>query len=268
MPNDENKPESNIKSALDAATALVEKVPVYTDAIQPAAKEVGKSLLLIAKTINAVLFPLKGLVWGFEKIEEWLNPKLEDLLKNVPEENIITPAPNVAVPAIEALRYTGQIEELRNLYANLLATAMNKDTLHLAHPAYIEIIKCLTPDEARILKLFKNLPALPLLDIYEQPPNNPSRRVVLNFSLIPNKAKLLNPDLIKIYFDNLIRLRILEISNSTAVFSENDLAPLREDKYILDLEIINGESQIATSYYQKSIYPTSFGWAFINQVVL
>ncbi|MDR6943028.1 hypothetical protein [Mucilaginibacter pocheonensis] len=36
--------ESNVKSTIEAVTGLVKAVPVYEDALQPAAKQVGKSL--------------------------------------------------------------------------------------------------------------------------------------------------------------------------------------------------------------------------------
>jgi hypothetical protein len=46
-------------------------------------------------------------------------------------------------------------EELRNLYANLLAKSMNEDTKDKVHPAYVEIIKQLSPLDAQIIASFK-----------------------------------------------------------------------------------------------------------------
>src|SRR5690242_16589325 len=97
--------ESKIRDAADAVKGLLEAVPIYEDALQPAAKQVGLGLETIAKAVRFALAPLAALVWGFEKIEEYLVPALEKRLARVPPENVITPNPTVAGPALEALRY-------------------------------------------------------------------------------------------------------------------------------------------------------------------
>ena len=43
--------ESKAREIVDAVKGIVEAVPVYQDAVQPAAKEIGKSLETIAKAI-------------------------------------------------------------------------------------------------------------------------------------------------------------------------------------------------------------------------
>ncbi|MDR6943027.1 DUF4393 domain-containing protein [Mucilaginibacter pocheonensis] len=114
---------------------------------------------------------MKGLVWGYEKIEEWINMRVVQKLENVPQENIITPPLQIAGPTIEALRYTGEDNEIRELYANLLATSMNKETLHKAHPGYVEILKNISTDEAILLKNFVTTKIYPCIDLHSQYPN-------------------------------------------------------------------------------------------------
>src|SRR5579859_7467178 len=99
--------ENKIRETVEAVKELAKAVPIYQDAIQPAAKEVGEALLIVGKTIRAALSPLKGLVWGYEQIEDFVSNKVAEKLKNVPPEHIITPKANVAGPTIEALKYTG-----------------------------------------------------------------------------------------------------------------------------------------------------------------
>ena len=122
----------------------------YDEALRPRAKEVGKTLETLGKTVNVALSPLCGLVWSWEQIEDYVSVTIERKLKEraVPRERITTPDPDVAVPALEALRYS----KLRENYANLLATAMDSATARDAHPSFVEILKQLTPDEARILE--------------------------------------------------------------------------------------------------------------------
>lgn len=62
----------------------------------------------------------------------------------------------VAVPIVEAMRYTSHKEELREMFTNLLGAAMNADSID-AHPAFVDIIKQLSPDEGKIIKyLYKD----------------------------------------------------------------------------------------------------------------
>jgi len=147
--------DSNIKDTIEVVKGLVEAVPIYQDALQPAVKEIGKSLETLAKTINLALAPIAGLVWGYEKIRDYLCQALIERFKEKPLERIVTPNPRIAGPIIEALRFAAQEPTLRELYANLLATSMDSLKNKEAHPSFVEIIKQITPDEAKIIKLFR-----------------------------------------------------------------------------------------------------------------
>ena len=65
-----------IKSAGDAIAKIVEKVPVYEDAVQPLAKEVGKALGTIGGLINLALAPISVMVQGYGYIQHDLTRKL------------------------------------------------------------------------------------------------------------------------------------------------------------------------------------------------
>jgi hypothetical protein len=209
--------ESKIEDILVATTGLVEAVPIYQDLLQPAAKEIGKGLETVAKTINIALSPVKAMVWGYEKIEDFLSTRVAELLKNTPPENIISPKLNVVGPAIEALRYSGQENILSDLYAKLIASSMDKETAYKAHPAFVEILKQLTPDEAKIVGLFNYSKPFPLLDVRGEFINqgrhlaNEGVTVLTNFSVIGKEAGVEFLDLIPVYINNLCRLGLAEV---------------------------------------------------------
>ncbi|MEI8673867.1 hypothetical protein P4S52_20695 [Vibrio sp. SA48] len=81
---------NSIDGTINAVSGLVEKVPIYQDAVQPLAKQTGKALETVGRTVNAALMPLRGVVWGMEQLEDFVNTKLSSKLKNVPVENIVT----------------------------------------------------------------------------------------------------------------------------------------------------------------------------------
>lgn len=155
---------NNPRDIIYAVTELVKEVPIYEDALQPAAKELGKSLEIAAKAINVALGPIRGLIWGFDQIEEFISTKVAEKLQRVPIENIITPNINIAGPTLEALRFAGQEEVLKEMYANLLASSMDSSTVEDAHPAFVKIIKELSPEEAKVVKFLFQRKEFP--DVY------------------------------------------------------------------------------------------------------
>jgi hypothetical protein len=216
--SDENK----IRDAADAIKGIAEAVPVYQDVVQPAAKEIGTALQTVAKTVHVALAPISALVWGYEKIKDYLNDTLTEKLKHVPKERIVPPNLTVAGPAVEALRFSAHEPSLRELYANLLATAMDAKTAQEAHPAFVEILRQLSPDEAHLVayiskqKKYTNRPMevdIPLISgmvimkraamKYEYP--------VRHLSLLGEKAGCTYPELVPSYLDNLRRLGVTEI---------------------------------------------------------
>ena len=144
--------ENNLQSTTNAVKGMLEAVPIYQDVLQPAAKEVGLALQTVAKTVHVLLAPVSGLVWGYNQIKEFVGTRVAEKLREVPEERLRPPEPNIGGPALESLRYTEHKEDLRELYASLLATAMDSATLAQAHPAFVEIIRQLSSDEAKIIR--------------------------------------------------------------------------------------------------------------------
>lgn len=227
---DEASGDNNVKATIDAVTGLVKAVPIYQDMAQPAAKELGKSLETLGRAINVALYPVSGLVWGFEQIKGFLDTKLASNLKDVPPENIIPPKPNVAGPAIEALRYTGHEESLSDMYANLLAAAMDKSTADGAHPAFVEIIKQLTPDEAKLIAYLLQPTPLPLVSVRADHVDfeKGGYDIANNISLFGKKAGLEQPHIVRTYLDNLCRLGLIIIPDDNAYINTEIYSELEE----------------------------------------
>lgn len=138
---------------------------VYDDGLHPAVQEIGKTLALLPQAVNAALAPLQIWIVNKEYNVEETKKLLEQKLSRVGAEHIVTPDAYVAVPAMQAISYSMDSKELRNLYANLLARSMVDTEKDKVHPAFVEIIKQLTPDEARLIKLFVSHGTFPLIDI-------------------------------------------------------------------------------------------------------
>lgn len=269
MEGNENK-ETNIKATIDAVTGLVTAIPVYQDTLQPAAKQIGRSLETVTKTVNIALAPIKALVWGYEKIEDFITTRVSEKLKNIPEENITTPPPEIAGPAVEALRFSGNDVNLRELYANLLASSMDINTQDLIHPGYVEIIKNLSSDEAVLLQIFRNKFIYPLINIGgEMSDGKGSITEYTYFSHFDKITSLKRPDLIPTYLDNISRLGLTEIPYDLHLSAINTYEPLEND---LSLNPIKHKIENILNrkvvFERKVIKLTNFGKQFIQNVVV
>ncbi|POE18476.1 MULTISPECIES: DUF4393 domain-containing protein [Pectobacterium] len=269
--NDKSSGNNRTAESIDAVTGLVKAIPIYEDLFQPAARELGKGLTVIAKSVNVVLAPLGVMVWGYERIQAQFLPKVLDKLKNTKPEDIIPPKPNIAVPTIEALRYTANDESLSYLFAGLLASSMDKNKASKAHPAFVEIIKQLTTDEAIIISIIKEKKSIPLIDIVVASDENKNGNIVYsNLSSFSFANGLEQPKQFSSYVYNLCRLGLLEIPIeyiyiSPSVYKSDDYdeiiysAPWKE---MIDAMNLNENKEF--HYAKKRLNITDMGRQFIS----
>lgn len=125
---------------------------IYDDVAHPALKTAGGLLDLLPRAIKAALAPIEKWIMNREYQIKETAKLLEERLKDVPPEQIETPAPHIAIPALQYISYCMDNHELREMYANLLASSMNTVVKNGVYPSYVEIIKQLSPDEAKILR--------------------------------------------------------------------------------------------------------------------
>jgi Abortive infection alpha len=203
---------NNIRDAAEAIKGIVEAVPIYEDLVQPAAREIGTALQTVTKTLHILLAPISSLVWGYDKIKDFVSVKVAEKLEGVPEQQLRSPEPHVAGPVLEALRYTGYQEALRDMYANLLATSIDSNTATQAHPAFVEIIRQMSPDEALIVKVLAQTGNAPKIDLRaEEKTSSLGHWRHRNFTLVPYDAGCTSPQLGSHYMINLQRLGLIEL---------------------------------------------------------
>ncbi len=228
---------SKIKDTADAIKGVARAVPVYQDMVQPAAKEIGRNLETAAKSIRVVLAPVSALVWGYDKIKNYVQASLAEKLKDIPKERLVTPNPTVAGPALEALKYAGHNPNLRELYANLLATSIDSKTAHEAHPAFVEIIRQLTPDEARIVKYIFERMYLPIITVRVQlPKKGGGFDYYSDFSDVAEKTGCQFLTLTPEYLGNICRLGLAEFHRNNYIADETMYQPLETHQLICALK--------------------------------
>lgn len=141
--------------------------------------------------------------------------KLKDevltLANNIEPDNAQSPKVSIAGPALEASKYYMDEDEIRQMFAMLIASSMDKSKNDQMHHAFVEIIKSLSPLDAKNLYYLHNLG------------DETIAQIVLNFdddgvtfTPLYNHIYLGNPECtdqakIQISIDNLIRLGLVAV---------------------------------------------------------
>lgn len=219
--------------AKEVAVKLAQET--YVDIGKPVAKPTGELLALVPRAIKAALQPLEKWIITREYNIKETEVLLEQKLKNVPYENIQSPEAYIAVPALQGISYCMDNEELRNMYACLLANSMNNQVKSKVHPGFVEIIKQLCPDEAKIIKeISLNNYAIPLIDVeYYTSDKKIFKTIVNGFSDIGEIANCENPLDIFEYINNLCRLGLLYRSESSKMADDEVYDPIINHEFIV-----------------------------------
>lgn len=242
---------------------------IYEDGLKSSVQESGKVLSLIPKTISAALSPLRKWIaqreYNVAETEKLLALKLE----KINADFIVSPEPYIAVPALQAISYCDNSEDLRNMYANLLASSMRVDKKQDVHPSYVEIIKQLSPDEAKLLKkISEGSGSYPLIDVRLCLSNDGGYHVhVQNFTLLA-EGVCEYPERVYEYLDNLSRLKIIDIPYGVFLNSDEVYEPLESNIKIQNLiksEVREGDTW---KIDRKKFEITQFGEGFIKTCVV
>jgi hypothetical protein len=136
-----------ITDTIETVKMVVEPV---NNVLNPPAKVLGN-------TIAALLDIILGRIENFdEKLKlkrqkdlQAFKDTLENEVAKIPEQNRIEPKLSIAGPALEASKYFIEEESLRSMFAKLLANSMNKDTSQYVQTSFVEIIKQMSPLDAK-----------------------------------------------------------------------------------------------------------------------
>lgn len=206
----------------------------YGDIGKPVAKQTGELLGLLPRAIKAALSPVEKWILQREYSIEETKKLLEQKLANISPDLIETPEPYIAVPALQYISYCMDNNELRDMYANLLANSMNSVVKNGVHPGFVEIIKQLSPDEAKILKYISVKRIIPTITLRYAHNKGGGVDIISNFSNVGEITDCENPGDVAKYFDNLIRLGLVVDSELASLTDKSHYEPLKSHKEILD----------------------------------
>jgi hypothetical protein len=210
-------------------------------AIQAVAKTTEKFAEIAEKVggfVSKVIGPASDQVGGI--LEDWTRfYRYKNLLSIADKVEIIHARrkiegqtipipPRVAIPMLESASLEDD-ETLQEVWARLIANSTDPTFKAALHPGYIDIIKQMSPDEAIILNSFLKLTTYPVffshhltavyeqadniaMDYYWMMQNKESYNIIYEMYLNHCKTlTLIKSDDSRVYIDNLLRLRIVEL---------------------------------------------------------
>lgn len=241
---------------------------IYKDTLQPATKNLGQALGTLSSTLNVLLAPFSWAVYGFNQIDSLVKSKLEEKLSNTPLENLREPEPNIVIPAYEALRYTLDKENLREMYINLISNSMKIDTANYVHPAFVEVIKQFSFFDAELLeKLFgTSFTPIPKVKVRIQKSQYDNTGFDLYDSIISNNFYDFHYTIkYNISLDNLERLKIIKVHDNNQLLNENEYESIINN-FNIDLHQKMFPDLSYVNLIKGSISLTNFGRELVSNI--
>jgi hypothetical protein len=136
-------------SPIEIVTALPEVAKaIYSDIVSSTLQEIGKIGVDAVKTFRLALFPLQISA----ALQDRLALYIDSAIRAVPEHRRISPQQSLALSICDQLKFCDETEEISRLYVELLSRAMDKERVGEAHPAFVNIISQLAPDEILVIR--------------------------------------------------------------------------------------------------------------------
>lgn len=119
------------------------------------APKLKKSLSLTLDALNGILIIPK---WIFCDSVDYVMKEFAKGLEAIPEDEIIPILPEIGGEILQRLPIISS-NDLRDLYAELLIKASNKNEVEKVHPSFIQLLKNLSADEVLIIKFLIKTPS-------------------------------------------------------------------------------------------------------------
>lgn len=241
----------------------------YQDLAQPSVRALGEALGTVFELCPTSLLSLK--IWtekrklNFKKRLNEYAKKLED----IPEDKRCEVDTQIGTPIVEKLTYTTN-DEIADLFTTLLANASNIETVNRAHPAFVEIIARLSPDEARIIECLSEKDEVLYCSFRGiVPPPEEGFITIQNYiTLLPYQVNLDFPENITAYISNLVSIGILQNMEGLYKSNEDEYNEICKKYKLEELKSqyvpeTYRQIQVAKGFYEI----TPFGKLFINACV-
>ena len=164
---------------------------------------------------------------------ECYHQELSRSVEEIPEEKRIEPSLQITAQALENSKYCIESDELRSMFVKLISNSMNSDYETLVHPSFAEIIKQMSPDDARMLSVLPVNSNIPIVDYV-------SKHVMTH---------TYNTKLCNVYLSKLPGFDVFRESAAISSLSRLGLLYLEKESYITNETVYNRYKE--NDYFKK-----------------
>lgn len=243
-----------------------------SDITQPLLEPLNKLLVPVASSAGRTLQDVWELVFGgfgnyVDKKREVRRKALEDFKSSlegkvaaIPQEQLCEPSLSIVGPALDASKYYFEEPELREMFANLIASSMDSQKATSVHPSFSEIIRQMSPLDAQNLTHFTA--RLPVVEYRLVTKENEGFQVFLSHVFLANPDEQdLNRQSVSLA--SLARLGLVDISYEQFFTDKNVYVGFEETALYRDVTASLPENMRLDM--QKGVAsPTPLGTQFIR----
>jgi hypothetical protein len=249
--------EQNLPSLGD----ITEAAKTIKEVLPESVKEIDGIISTFTGLLNhVVLDPAKRLNLHFQYKLESFKRDLAKRIEPIPLEHIQEPNLLIAGPAIEALKYTIDEPTLRDMFINLLAASVDQRMNNACHPAFVEIIKQLSPLDAKFLNIFCNKGTYPCISVTIKHSNGKLTPFLHDTIDLLDNTPFFEMDeyvLLTAVLDNLLRLGIV-IKNTAIIEDDYNYDSLKDHWHFQSyMRAMKEGDELIIIYYRIEL--TEFG---------
>jgi len=270
--------DETIKTTKEGLSIVTEIMKAAGDDanVKEAAGNLGQTAVTLTKTINNIILPLAAVNFGFEKARIYFSEKFQkditEKTENIPPEYLVQPKASVAGPTLQGLAFTHEEQNLKDMFLNLLATSMDGRKADIAHPAFVEIIKQMDSEDARLVQeTLKSTSPIPIIEIYANMNDGAGKTLMLRHVLNlkdTDTGEISEDPKLPAMVDNWIRLGLVTVDYNKQIVDPRYYSWAEQRPEYLNLcNTLNSESQ-KVEYNGGIIFRTEFGKQFAAAIAL
>ncbi len=261
------------KKALDdsADLASLQSLAVDSPNMKAAAESYARRLAVKEAVLLRIYQPLaRFLGISREYFDTEFHADMAKKVADIPEDHLATPSPSVAIPAMQGLGYSINEPELKELYLALLATATDDRVAEDAHPSFAEVIKQLSPREARLLLETLRREVSAVVRLMRKADEGGGETTEMNY-LIP-LVRVTDPNQpsevpsLPLWMDNWIRLGLIEVDYTRSLVDIEEYAYVEERPEYKRLADKDPRGKDSLNVGRGIVRATDFGKRFLSAV--
>ena len=241
---------------------------LYSDLAQPSVKAIGNALGTVLEFSTSFLLPVKLLNEKFKlNFQKRLN-EYGEKLEQVEKEKQTEVHTQIGTPIMEKLSYTTN-DEIADLFTTLLANASNIDMVHTVHPAFVNMIARMSPDEAKLLVFFKGKDEIEYCNFKGNKGKGKGFKTILSHAiLLPNEDTFIFPKNINAYLANFVSMGVLKDNFGISLKDKTKYKIIREQYGFNEYENALVPKEYESISVDESFFEiTDFGKLFIKACV-